>query len=125
MMLIAILILFVSLYIGMTIGMMVQCSNYNSLQNFTAFWCLIAPFYLPYLIIFVAIQKKSAGALKLFLYFDIVVTVFLRSVSDAEFAIKLRREQKSKKARHRYNSQIRENVHSSIVKQADFLVNAA
>ena len=121
----AIFILLVSLYVGMTIGMMVQCSNFNSLQNFTTFWCLIAPFYLPYLIICVAIQKKNAGVLKLFLFFDIVVTVFLRSVSDAEFAIMLRREQKSKKVRHRYNVQIRADVHSSIMKQADFLAEAA
>ena len=125
MILIAIILSLCSIYASTVLGMMVQCSNFASLKNTTLVWCLIAPIFLPYSIINVAIYKKSWAVLELFLHFSIVTTIFFHYVSEAEFEKKVRKARNTKKNRKKYKEQIIVNVNNSILKQADLLANAA
>ena len=120
-----ILIFLISTYVSVVLGLFIQKMSFKSLENASMFWCVIAPAFLPYSILHMAISEKDVSFLVLFLHMDIVSTVYLKTIAYVELMRKTRRERDTEFVRRKYNRQIRLSYENNLAKQAENILNPA
>lgn len=125
MFIILIIIFLAASYVYMVLGLLIQKSSMKVLEKASLPWCLIAPIFLPYSIIQLAIDEQDACVLVLFFHLDVVSTGYLRCVSYAEEMKNVRREHNTEFIRKKYNRKIRTAVKTNLAKQAELFVPAA